>query len=133
MCQRIANIHADDRKWTVDVAAQKNSQDEARANAKLDDEASAKCDLKARAKREKWLVTAGCKQKVTSGGLDCSDQMIHNVDGDSPWVAEAKAQGFTRFVCREVASLEQNGSVTYRREVERSIDWVITTRPKSRK
>lgn len=125
-CQRVANIHSAKRKHDDAVAEQKAQQRIVAEDDERDHAAGAKCDAKARDKRDRWFtsrVTEGkhtsspqdegyridgrCDQKITHNALDCSHAGIVSVFLDDPWTQEAAHLGFTRFVCNEVDHLSK--------------------------
>ena len=139
-CQRIANLYAERRKRDEAAAAEKQNAAYQNESDDLDSSAGAKCDSKARHKRERWMDTkvtdsgwtsspsdegfrieGQCGQKLTARSPDCSDSMIARVYHDMPWIREAERLGFTRFVCKEVDHLLQNGNVVFKRLVEKPI------------
>ena len=145
-CQRIANMHDQQRQLAKAEEARKAQQAIDHANDLLDQQAGATCDAKARARREKWLHTGvrdgdrttspsdeglqldgRCSQKLVERAPDCSDSAIWNVNHDSPWIPEAAHVGFTRLVCKELDRVTKEEGVVFRRQVEKPIDWLLAS------
>ncbi|HET9620749.1 MAG TPA: hypothetical protein VFP84_05265 [Kofleriaceae bacterium] len=80
------------------------------------------CDRTSKAQREKWLITGNaeahgatpedegfrlegnCSEILYARGLACDRATVRSVDGDSPWLLEARDLGVTTFVCETIAN-----------------------------